>query len=197
MTAPLETLRQACLTWVAAFASPDGVALVTAGLGTAVEVIFADQADTRPDLPYLTIDVISPGASQGFDEELDALTVGGVPTKQGRGHRTAVISIQGYGEDTAEWLEELRLSCALTDDVGLTLATAGYPRLGFHTLAPVQNLDQLLDTSTEARYGLDVSVHYIVTGAARAQVELATITATVTQSSDAYPDLETTITVSA
>jgi len=191
MTAPVETLRLAALTWVKAYASPVGTALAED------DAIFADAPFPRPALPYLTIKVISPGASRGFDEQIDGLTVGGAPTKRGKGHRTAVISIQGYGEDTAEWLEELRLSCATADAVGDTLAAAGYPRLGFFTLDAVQDLDQLIDTSTEARYGLDFTVHYAVTGAARTQVELATIEATVTQTSDAYPDLETIITVSA
>jgi|SaaInlStandDraft_4_1057021.scaffolds.fasta_scaffold48823_2 hypothetical protein len=194
MTAPLETLRQAVLTWVAAYAKPDGVALVTAGLGTAVQVVFADQPHERPDLPYLTIDVTSPGAANGHDEQIDGLTGGGAPTKTPKGRRTATISIQGYGEDTAEWLEELRLSMTLADAVADTLEAAGYPRFGFFTDGPLTNVGQLLDTENEHRYGLDVFVHYAVAGAARTQIELATIETTVTQSSDAYPDLETTIT---
>lgn len=189
MTAPVETLRQACLVWVMAYANPAGTALA------ADEAIFADQPFPRPDLPYLTINVIAPGATQGFDEEVDGLTAG-VPTKRGRGHRTATISIQGYGEATAEWLEELRLSCATAETVADTLEAAGWPRLGFFTLAGIERLTELLDSSHEPRYGLDVTVHYTVTAAARTQVELATIAATVTQSSDAYPDLETEISVS-
>lgn len=196
MTAPLETLRQATLTWVAAYAKPDGTALTTVGLSDAVQVIFADQADERPDLPYLTIGFTSPGAQQGYDETRVTLTGGGAPQIKAHGRRTAVLSIQGYGEDTAEWLEELRLSCAMADQVADTLEDAGYPRFGFHPEAPVQKLDQLLDTSFEPRYGFDVAVHYTVsTGTAREQIEAETIEADVTTTSDACPDLSTSITI--
>jgi len=197
MTAPAETLRQAVLAWVAAYANPTGVALVTTGTGAQVQVIFAGQDSPRPDLPYLTISITSLGPADGHDEARVTLDGSDVPQHTAYGRRTASVSIQGYGEDTAEWLEELRLSCALADDVADTLEAAGYPRLGFYTEGTVQQIDQLLDTSTEDRYSLDVSCHYTVSSAARTQVELATIEATVTQTSDAYPDLETTITVSA
>jgi len=188
MTAPVETLRLATLTWVQAYANPAGTAL------TAAQVIFASPAKARPPLPYITIDVISPGPRDGHDDTIVSLTAG-VPYHKARGRRTATISLQGYGEATAEWLEELRLSSALGDDVADTLEAAGYPRFGFMPGA-MQDVGKLLDSSSEARHSFDVTVHYEVTSAPRVQVELETIEADVTYSSDAYDDLTTDISVS-
>lgn len=95
----------------------------------------------------ITIASVSAGLTQVADA---------VPVRNVNAHRSATVSVQGFGRETASWLEravlKLRSGAVLTamETDGVTVDPAG----------GLQDLSQLLDTGIEGRYLREFTVGY-------------------------------------
>jgi hypothetical protein len=144
------------------------------------QVILADEPGPRPELPYLTVKILSDDAPLGADEDVYAVVDNEGDeelTQAETGVRTGTASVQGFGADTADWLQAsglLRLpsTAALLDAAGLTLRALG----------GVRNLSTLLDTSIEPRFIREFEFSYRWTS--EAEVIVAAGTAETTGDSE-------------
>lgn len=123
--------------------------------GTGATVLDADDAVTAA----LTGGANATGASQAV-----------------RGEREVTISLQGFGAETAEWLDRLSLRVQRPDVVALCLA-AGF---GVRAEGPLRELTALLDTSFQPRYLRELTVGYQLYDAPDAAVEFETSETTIT-----------------
>ena len=129
-----------------------------AALGlTDSQIIPADDKGPRPPLPYLTVKVITADIPVGVDESIREATT--VPTVRGRGHRSGSVSVQGFGEDSAGWLEVAALRLRydsiqrLLCDAGITVINRG---------GGVSDISALVDTEIEPRYLREFEISYSV-----------------------------------
>lgn len=130
----------------------------------------------KPGAAYLDCMVVTPDLSVGTDHTINGLDGGGAPTVTPVGERTAVVQIDGYGEDSYAWLETAKLSLVL-EDIQDTIADAGFTFVGTN---PVLSLNELLDTGYEARYTLEIEARYRVSGGAVTQVEATNVNVDLT-----------------
>lgn len=143
-----EILLQAIRTWLKAECAVTPL--------TDNQVVPAYDGGPRPAMPYLVVKVTAPGTPVGEDEDLRELDEDDAPTFRTRGQRRAVVSVQGFGSASAEWLERAasRLrhptSLALVDGLGLTIEPMG----------GLQDLAQLVDTGFEDRWMREFDVSY-------------------------------------
>ena len=144
-----ETILQAVRSW---FKSSLGL--------TDLQIIPADDKGPRPPIPYLTVKVIVADIAVGVDEEVREFTVGTeIPTVRARGIRSGTVSVQGFGSDSAGWLEvgALRLKYetiqrALTD-AGLTV---------INRPGGVTDVSPLIDNEIEPRFLREFEISYSV-----------------------------------
>ena len=179
-----ETILQAVRSWLKAYASSTPL--------TDAQVVPSEVVGTnlRPDLPYLTVKVLVSDVPIGQDEVLHGAS-GSDPTSQIRGGRRFTVSVQGFGEDAADWLATACLSLA-REDVADTLTAAG---LSLVQMAGATNDTDLLDTGFEARSIREFEGQYQLTGDAETLTPLSTVQVTQTQSSDGVSDLDGSFTV--
>lgn len=131
-------------------------------------IIRADQAGTKPAEPFLTIRVLTWGRPEGLTAEARWST-----SPEGRiirHYESGTLSIQGYGADTARWLEAIRRGLD-HDDLDTALAAAG---LFLEPLGGLTNLSAALETGTEARFSMDLECRYIA-NSTPAAIDEATI----------------------
>lgn len=148
---------------------------------TDYQVWVADTNATRPRPPYLSVRVMSFGERFGTDgtEDYDDA---GTPKRRPIGQRSAVVTVEAFGDTAAGWLEQADAALQLpevaasTGDAGASIMAEG----------PLQNLTALRDTEAEPRYSQDFRVMYGYRGLGRTVVvaEQAAITATYTGATD-------------
>lgn len=157
-----ETLLQGVRTWLRRAAVDDDTDLLHA------QVIVADQKAPRPPIPYLMVRLLTPGQKVGHDERVYGVTGGGAPTMELAGLRRATVSVQGYGEATADWLEEAVIGLG-RDSVMTLNRTSG---ISVEDLGDTANISLLVDTGIEPRFARDFAVLYAVRGGKETLVEL-------------------------
>jgi hypothetical protein len=120
-------------------------------------VIVAGDSGPQPSYPFITVHVLAPGIQTGTDELMYDLDEDGNMREWVRGHRKATVSLGGYGTDSAELLEQVRLSMeapqvkASLDSYGVGVA---------RVLSPPRYLFGLQDTGFEERSVMDLEVTF-------------------------------------
>jgi hypothetical protein len=149
-----ETLLQACRSWFKTALSPDV---------TDDNAIPADDKGPRPKLPYLTFKLTTADLSAGVDEQVNEIGAlpDEFPTVRTRGTRRGTLSVQGFGADSAGWLEVATLRLrrpsiqAILDAAGLSVINQG----------GVTDISALLDTEIEPRFLREFELGYAVVDA--------------------------------
>jgi len=123
------------------------------------KVIFAEQNGVigpRPAKPYITVKV---GAipDDGLDEIQDKWTSGATLVRYQRGARRASISVQGFGTGTDDYLELVRTGLQNNAIRAIMLSTG----CQFQNPGTILNLTDMLDSSFEQRFSLDMDCYYI------------------------------------
>lgn len=177
MTARQE-LRESIRAWVKAAAH-------TAPL-TDAEVIPANSNQPRPAPPFLTVRVLTDDLVVGADEAPTRVVDGVLKVRQ-RGLRTGTVSVQGVGEEAADWLQRLGGTLHLPA-VQALLQTQ---RLTLRPLGGVLDIAALLDTAREPRFARDFAFSYLwlsEDATVPAAAALATTDDSALVQSDADPD---------
>lgn len=157
------------------------------GLGDSA-VLVAQQTMPRPALPYLTVEVVTPGVQVGEDELFyDLGGAGGTMREWVRGQRRATVQVSGYGTDAPELLEQVRLS------LGSPVTRAAAETTYGISLGPVvsqQDLTALRETDFEVAALLELAVNYRTDSIPVASPEASRIDLLVTlDGDDTPPDL--------
>lgn len=142
--------------------------LKTSAALTDAQCIVADRDGPRPPLPYLTVKVLVSDDPVGMDEPIDG-TVGDDAVRYVVGERRATVSIQGFGEQTSEWLEQAHIGLG-RDAIKALLTSHGV------TIVPMggaSNLSAFLNTGTQPRYLFEVEAYYRLTTPPDTVIELA------------------------
>lgn len=127
------------------------------GLGDSA-VLVAQQTMPRPALPYLTVEVVTPGVQVGEDELFyDLGGTGGTMREWVRGQRRATVQVSGYGTDAPELLEQVRL--ALGSPVTRATAETTYG-ISLAGVVSQQDLTALRETDYELAALLELAIHY-------------------------------------
>lgn len=127
---------------------PSGTAL------TDYQVIPADDAGPRPDLPYLTVrvsDVVQEGEAdviQGED--------GDDWTARTRTWHRALCSVNAFGAEAADWLREFLIKLQLPATVEYTEDES----IAIRPMGAMRNLTALLDTGMEPRHQQDLDLAF-------------------------------------
>lgn len=129
------------------------------------QIIPANAKGTRPDRPYLTVNVLTLGNRVGAgDETLHRVndTDPDFPEIRARGERTATVSIQGFGDEAGDWMEGAVLSLII-EKIRDSIKTAGFT---FRPLGGqgVQSLADKFGSGFEQRYSLDIEAAYKIAG---------------------------------
>lgn len=137
------------------------------------KVINADIKGPRPELPYVTVRVTTPGGSIGQAERLDGLDVATstIPTTSMELSREASISYQGFGRGSLDWFDDLE--SRLDDPTSLAQQeTSGISAL---LISAATDISLLLDTEIETRYSMDLQFRYKRRTTPVEQLELLTV----------------------
>lgn len=143
--------------------------LVAVTDATADKVENAGTKGPRPAKPYVTVRVSTTGGSgtHGPAERIDGLN-GSIPTATMRERREAVISYQGFGSTSFEWLDQMEIEL----DGPLSLATQATENITALLQSEVTDLSAILGTREETRCSFELRFRYQYAGAKRDQVEL-------------------------
>lgn len=142
--------------------------LIAVSDATDAKVINAGAKGPRPDLPYVTVRLTTTGGgTHGPAERIDGLN-GSTPQATMRERREAVVSYQGYGPESYDWLDQLQgnidapasLTQQATSEVAAILQTG------------VSDISALLDTAEETRCTMDVRLRYQYSTAPADQIEV-------------------------
>ena len=135
--------------------NPTFEAAIIAWLASAsgVTVAWAEQDDElRPALPYVTANITSYGASEGFPSRIS----NGDDTFTKQIKKTLNVSVSAYGEESGV-LIDLITDSVYNDILIDALKTAG---LYFRTMGDPIPLAQIIETKWEQRWQLDVVFAY-------------------------------------
>jgi hypothetical protein len=133
---------------------------------------FSDE-NPRPNLPYITIKVTTADIPVGVDERIPKTEAPAAATVKGRGHRSGTVSVNGFGADSAGWLEVFTLRLQYETSIR-RLQAAGIAVI--NRGGGVTDLSALVDTSIEARFLREFEISYsVVDTDAEALVEAETI----------------------
>jgi hypothetical protein len=147
------------------------------GLSSAA-VVVAQQTGPRPALPYLTVEVVTPGVQVGEDELFyDLGGAGGTMREWVRGQRRATVQVSGYGTDAPELLEQVRLSLGSPVTRAPAETTYGISLAG---VVSQQDLTALRETDYEIAALLELAIHYRTESAPVASPEASRIDLLVT-----------------
>jgi hypothetical protein len=174
-----ETVLQGVREWL----------LATANYPTALtdkQVVPYQAAGVRPPLPYLAVKV-GPVATEGEDERIASLTVGGAPQSKYRGERSARVTVYGFGEGSDEWI--VNAIGMLGSDTALALLDNG-AKIAVDNLPGPVDVSAVIDSSYEYRYVQELVATFRNVTGPEVHVELLT-TVTTTD----LDDLDPTITV--
>ena len=143
------------------------IAVTSAEVG---QVINAGAKGPRPDLPYLTVRLTSPGGTtQGPAERLDRV-LATVPQVAMQERREASISVQAFGKEALDWLDNMHLLI----DSPLSLLTQASNFISAMAVAPPSDISVLLDTIEESRYSFEMLFRYRAKSDPADQTELLT-----------------------
>jgi len=153
-------------------------------------VIAASQGALRPAMPYLVVEVVTPGVQVGTDELLRDLggTYGSM-REWVRGHRRATVQVSGYGTDAPELLEQVRLSLESESVRGPVEALYS---ISLARVVTAQDLTALRQTDFEVAAMMDLEVTYRLDTAPVASPEAASIVLALTFDSDPNPPADLT-----
>ncbi len=174
-----QALREDIRVWCKAAASSTAL--------TDDQVIPANSDRPRPAPPFLTVRVLTDDLPVGSDETVSYVEAGVLKTRQ-RGLRTGTVSVQGFGESAADWLQ--RLAGTLHLPAVLALLTAR--NLSLRPLGGIVDVTALLDNAREPRFSRDFAFSYLwrsdpVTVLAAASVETTDDSELVQSSTDPDP----------
>lgn len=116
------------------------------------KVIFAEQSEHRPNLPYATIKFVNPGIRVG---SIDELRVEG-ETFTTAGLRTALVSLNIFGKGANDLMSALRDSLDRPDVVD-EFEAAEIAHIGEN--GP-NDLTELMETKYQERSQLDLTIQY-------------------------------------
>lgn len=133
------------------------------------DVIPARGEITRPALPYLTLDVRAP-LRVFVDSDHDSVS-GGVAQRQQTGIRERVISIQGYGAGSEDWLMAAE-QATRRDDVLRTFDAAG---LVVQVEGSPRRVDALVDVAFEDRWTFELRARYRLTSSTEDLADVRTV----------------------
>lgn len=120
------------------------------------KVIPANDHGPRPMLPYITVNVTVPGAVVGTDADVLGVDDNGSPIVRTVGARRASVSVQGFGREAGQWLEDFVLG------LWRAKAAAAWNALGMavHPIGQPSDMSRLVDTRIEARWLVEFEVQY-------------------------------------
>jgi len=129
------------------------------GLADAKVIVHNPAGGPRPALPYLAVRVVGDRII-GDAERVDSLTSGNAPRTRSRGFREATVTVFGYGDAAALYLETFRL------DLDKPAVDAVIAAAGFSLSADGQTTETptLLDTAIETRWQCDLTAIYAIEG---------------------------------
>ena len=123
-----------------------------------LQIIPADEDGVRPELPYLTIDIVHLDDPGGTDELLGGTDTKGRPIAYGRGFRQGQITVNGYGPSSADLI--MQASVQLTHPRILRLmCDRGF---SLRPISPLLDLSELVSTKIEKRFAKDFSLQYLL-----------------------------------
>lgn len=122
------------------------------------KLIIRDQAAPRPTPPYITYGWNSPATTTGVDAQ-GMYVEGGESVTRITGTREGTMDFEGYGEQTSDWLESLRLAMADRQFIRRVAAAAN---VNLYPDSDVQDVTRLLQSSLERRYIMTIGVGYAV-----------------------------------
>jgi len=183
-----EDIIQALRTFAKAFAI-SGTPLTNS------QVIPSDDKGSRPDPPYLTVNVLTHGIRIGQDTVFTDLDGSLDPQWKQSGQRSGTVSMQGFGAGTDDWLERLGMSYRLPAAVAIMDAA----EFDLHPF-PAGVIDQstLLETAIEGRYLMEWELTYELTtdeADAETGVELEHVVITTIQDEGDPSELSQTTTI--
>jgi hypothetical protein len=147
---------------------------------------------SRPAMPYLTVQVLGPGAGVGRGEALHSVIPStGQLQEMLRGHRRCTAQVTAYGTDAAEYLEQLKLSlCSTTAQAAIAAAVVG-AEVGIANVLSERPGVRLRDTGYEDAGSVDFEVTYRIETTPEDIVAAEHIgwTITVDQPSNPPPDI--------
>ncbi len=113
----------------------------------------------RPALPYLAVRVVG-DRIVGEVERVESLTGGGAPRTRSRGQREAIVTVFGYGDAAALYLETFRI------DLDKPAVDSVIAAAGFSLMADGQTTETptLVDTAIETRWQCDFTAIYAIEG---------------------------------
>ena len=123
-------------------------------------IVPADDSGTRPDLPYLTVQILTSDVPSAWDEkiqEIDEAT--GSISENIIGRRTGSIQIDGYGRGAFDQITKAALGLRLTQIRQQLRAD----RLSVRPEGGINDLSQLVDDEIEKRFQRDFALSYAVT----------------------------------
>ena len=124
------------------------------------QVIPADDSGTRPELPYITVQILTSDIPDAWEEQILSVDeVTGDLLQNIIGYRTGSLQIDGYGRGAYEQIVDARLGLKLTHirrgirDAGLAIRPEG----------GINDLSTLVDDEIEKRFSADFAIAYAVT----------------------------------
>ena len=124
------------------------------------QVIPADDSGTRPDLPYLTIQIITSDVPDAWSEQTFSIDEDtGDLNEQIIGYRTGSVQVDGYGRGAIDHLTTARLKLRSTQVRDITRAH----NLGVRKEGGIQDVSQLVDDEIEKRFTCDFAISYGIT----------------------------------
>jgi len=119
---------------------------------TSKTVVWAEQDVNRPSLPYVSANITSYGASEGYP----AQSSDGGDTFTKHVKKTLTVSISAYGETSGDIID-LITDSVYNDTLLASLKTAG---LYFRSLGDPIPLAQVIETKWEQRWQVDITFGY-------------------------------------
>lgn len=119
------------------------------------EIIFSEQNDNRPRLPYLTIKIVSGGGKQTIDSDIRAEKTGDETVHYLVSQRNYALSLQTYGPEGMDALADVLASL---DDYDLHEILRGADIGGINPGQPA-DITAILPTKFEERCSLDILFH--------------------------------------
>ena len=124
------------------------------------QIVPADDSGTRPDLPYITVQIVSSDIPAGWDERVWSVNdITGDLDQNIIGRRRGSVQIDGYGRGAYDQLSQAGLSLRLTPIRRLLRNR----KLSVRKEGGIQDVSQLVDDEIEKRFTRDFAISYAVT----------------------------------
>lgn len=124
------------------------------------QIVPADDSGTRPDLPYITVQIVSSDIPASWDEKIWSVNeVTGDLDQNIIGRRRGSVQLDGYGRGAYAQLSQAGLSLRLTPIRRLLRDR----KLSVRKEGGIQDISQLVDDEIEKRFQRDFAISYAVT----------------------------------